>query len=239
VVYGGVELTALRIGCADEIQLCQLCVPQCSGCGLHGVEVPDGDFLLHVLLCLLCADEGDADFGLDDLVGFRDEVEGGSDGCTGADFGVSFVGEGFSGPGLCGFGGRVEHHVVEDAIFAASVPAPGEARHALGFVIGGEVDLCAEKCLRLPTGAQSERGCDVDGDVRLLRGRKGVAVKTDATAAGQFGFHLIVTKFRSIVANLVDLVGALRLDVAWVERAGDGSDEDVAVLSLRAAEVEM
>jgi len=64
-------------------------------------------------------------------------------------------------------------------------------------------------------------------------------MKADATAAGQFGFDLIAGQLRGIVANLVDLVSAWSLDVAWVERAGDGSDEDVTVLALRAAEVEM
>ena len=54
-------------------------------------------------------------------------------------------------------GGRVEHHVVVDLVLAASVPAAGEARDALGFVIGGEVDLRAEERLGLPAGAQTER----------------------------------------------------------------------------------
>src|SRR5258708_38188775 len=64
-------------------------------------------------------------------------------------------------------------------------------------------------------------------------------MKADATAAGQFGFHLIAGEFRSVVANLIDLVGAWSLDVVRVEWTGGGSDEDVAVFALCTAEVEM
>ena len=101
------------------------------------------------------------------------------------------------------------------------------------------MDLRAKKLLRLPAGAQTECRGDVDGDVRLLRGGKGVAVEADATAAGQLGFYLIASEVRGVVADLGDLVGAWSLDVVQVEGPGDGSDEDVAVLALRAAEVEM
>ena len=64
-------------------------------------------------------------------------------------------------------------------------------------------------------------------------------MKADATAAGQLGFDLIAGEIRGVVADLIDLVGARSFDVVQVERAGDGSDEDVAIFALRAAEVEM
>ena len=84
VIHRGVELAALRVAFAGEIELGQLGVPECGRGGVDGGEVPGGDFLLHVLFCLLGADEGDADFGLDDLIGVGGEVEGGSDGGAGA-----------------------------------------------------------------------------------------------------------------------------------------------------------
>ncbi len=110
-------------------------------------EVPRGDLLLHVLLCLLGADEGDADLGLNDLIGFGGEVEGGSDGCIGADCRRPLRRSGSCRSRSARFGGRVEHHVVVDLVLAASVPAAGEARHSLDLVIGGEVNLRAEKLL--------------------------------------------------------------------------------------------
>src|SRR6202022_2070978 len=99
--------------------------------------------------------------------------------------------------------------------------------------------LRAKKCLVLPAGAQTQCRGDVDRDVRLLRGGKGVAMKADTTAAGQLRFYLIASEIRGVVGNLIDLIGAWSLDVARVERAADRSDEDVSVLALRAAEVEM
>src|SRR6266481_5112224 len=64
-------------------------------------------------------------------------------------------------------------------------------------------------------------------------------MEADATTAGQLSFDLIASQVRGIVADLIDLVGAWSLDFARVEWAGDGRDEDVAILALRAAEVKM
>ena len=75
--------------------------------------------------------------------------------------------------------------------------------------------------------------------VRLLRGGKGVAVKADATTTGQLRFYPIASEIRGVVANLIDLVGARSFDVGRVKRAGDGSDENVSILALCAAEVKM
>ena len=76
--------------------------------------------------------------------------------------------------------------------------------------------------------------------MRLLRGRKGVAMEADLTTAGQLGFDLDnASGSRRPVADLIDLVGARGIDVAWVERTGGRSDEDVAVLALCTAEMKM
>jgi hypothetical protein len=76
VIHRGVELAALRVGLAGEIELGQLFVPQSGRGRVDCGEVPVGYLLLDVLLCLLGADEGDADFSLYDLVGVCREVEG-------------------------------------------------------------------------------------------------------------------------------------------------------------------
>src|SRR5437763_110279 len=81
--------------------------------------------------------------------------------------------------------------------------------------------------LRRPPGAETESRGVVYGDVRLLRGRKGVAMKSDSTAAGYLGFDLITAKLRSVVADLVDLIRTRRFDVAGIERTSDRSDEYV------------
>jgi hypothetical protein len=60
-----------------------------------------------------------------------------------------------------------------------------------------------------------------------------------AAGAGEFGAHLITRKLRAIVPDLSDFVGAWCLDIGQIERAGDWGDEDVAVLALRSAEVQM
>src|ERR1700730_2880651 len=75
--------------------------------------------------------------------------------------------------------------------------------------------------------------------MRLLRCGKGVAVKADATAAGQLCFHLIASKIRCVVPDLGDLAGARSLDVFQIERTGNRSDKNVAIFTLRAAEVKM
>ena len=64
-------------------------------------------------------------------------------------------------------------------------------------------------------------------------------MKADATAAGQFSLHVIPREMRGVEANLGDLVGARRLDVTEIEWAGYRSDQDIAVLALGTAEVQM
>ncbi len=64
-------------------------------------------------------------------------------------------------------------------------------------------------------------------------------MEADAAAAGELGFNFVTGEVRGVVADLVDLVRARSFDVVEVEGAGDGSDEDVAVFALRAAEVEV
>ena len=79
--------------------------------------------MLDVLLCLFCADEGDAYFRLDNLIGFGREVEGGSDWCVSSHGRVFGGAKSVSCPGLRGLSGRVEHHIVINTVLAAAVPA--------------------------------------------------------------------------------------------------------------------
>ena len=98
--------------------------------------------------------------------------------------------------------GRVEHHVVVDLVLAAAIPAAAEARYSLGLVVRRQMNLCAEESLGLPADAEAKSGGDIDRDVRLLRGGKGIAVKADAAAAGQLDLHLIAREIGSVVADL-------------------------------------
>jgi hypothetical protein len=80
---------------------------------------------------------------------------------------------------------------------------------------------------------------EVDRDVRMLRSRKSIAVETHAPAAGEFRLDVVTRKVRAIIADAIDLIRARTLDVIQIERSGHGHNENVAVLALRAAEMEM
>ena len=56
----GVEDFALRFCAAFDCDLTESFVPARAGCVFYGVEVPCGNFVAKILLCLLRADEGNA-----------------------------------------------------------------------------------------------------------------------------------------------------------------------------------
>ena len=64
-----------RIALSGEIELGQLLIPESCCCIVDRGEVPGGNLLPHILLCLLRADKRDADLCLDNLIRFRAEVE--------------------------------------------------------------------------------------------------------------------------------------------------------------------
>src|SRR6185437_15266483 len=121
----------------------------------------------------------------------------------------------------------------------ASIPAAGEACDALGLMARCEVDLGAQKLLRLPVRAQPKRMSKVNRNVRLLRCRKRVSMKADATADGQFYFHFVACEVGGIEAHMIQLVGAGRLDIAEFERSSNWHDQNIAVFALGAAQMKM
>src|ERR1700733_3673564 len=101
------------------------------------------------------------------------------------------------------------------------------------------MDFGTEELLSLPVRTLAQNRSEVDRQVSFLRGREGIAVKSYSAAAGKFGFDVVAVELRGVVADMIDLVGAWGFDVAEIERAGDGGDQDVAVLALGSAEMQM
>jgi hypothetical protein len=66
------------------------------------------------------------------------------------------------GPGSCGTGGRVEHHVEVDLVLATSIPTSVKTGYTLCLVVRGEVNFRAKKLLRLPVRSQTQSVGEID-----------------------------------------------------------------------------
>src|ERR1700722_15911028 len=64
-------------------------------------------------------------------------------------------------------------------------------------------------------------------------------MEADSTAAGELCSDVIATESCGVVADVIDFICPRRLDVAQVERTGDRSDKNVAVLALCSAQMQM
>ena len=194
---------------------------------------------MYILPRLLCADKREAHLCLHNLARVGTEVEGSANRPIFVKINFLVQRKRVAAPGLGASGRGVKDDVEVNSVLAALVPSAGVAAHAFRLMVGEQAYLPAQKTLRLRACAFVQAMVNVDGKMRLLRGGKRVTMKTDAARGSQLRADIVARKRRGVVARMVYLVDAGRLDVREIEWSGHRSDENIAILAGSSTEVKM
>src|SRR6185437_11796599 len=140
-------------------------VPRGRGFGALRVEIPCRYLFRDICLCLVCADEGDADLREHHLPSMRLQLKACAELSIVAGLRRGGITQFVIGPCPDGARGRIQHHIEVDAVLAATIPSANVSSEAGDLARRNYVHLAAKKSLRLPARALVQAVRDVDGEV--------------------------------------------------------------------------